>query len=67
MLVVVYDVCCVLCVVCCVVFACIIYHFAANQLVEINGGKLTNKQTLLYPKYKATTKHPDIIRCLGVK
>ena len=30
----------------------------ANRLVAIDGGKVTNKQTLLPCKYKATTKTP---------
>ncbi len=30
----------------------------ANRLVAINGGKVTNKQTLLHCKYKVTTKTP---------
>ena len=37
-LMMVVVVCSVLCFVCCVVFAFVIYHYLANQLVEIDGG-----------------------------
>jgi hypothetical protein len=38
--------CCLFYVLCVVLFACLFYCFLANQLVEIDGGKVTSKQTL---------------------
>ncbi len=44
----------------CCVFLCFCVlsrtKLLANRLVAIDGGKVTNKQTLLQCKYKATTK-----------
>ncbi len=46
----------------CCVFLCFCVSswtkLLANQLVAIDGGKVTNKQTLLHCKYKATMKIP---------
>jgi hypothetical protein len=55
----------------CCVFLCFCVlswtELLANRLAAINEGKITNTQTLLHCKYKATTEHPYIIRCPGVK